>query len=936
MAPIKKDVYFNLLQKYNIQFDGPVDAEDWPAFHKKTFENIRKLGRIDFQQYHESISADFELHPWREQTKRRAERVSKLAMRCLKGRRNEAGWRLLLESEILVRFTVEVAWLWRSEIEAALSNEDEAAESLVERRKGRAPCSCRSTQWKGDPQEQGVGLLFDDRAQEECVHSEAVMADLPKRSEQPDRIYGLRMGRRLERLMLWSQDNRPSSCGKMIAEALKTSPFRPDGEPVLFPFLVLEAKSEKGRESFSDIEVQTAFSIRTLLELQQGLYDAAAEKSISEARPFVWFLSYKGEQWRVSAGFVRDERGSRTYVCNAAVQTYSFANVSKRIVDLWDGRINSKEGALRLLLIIDYIFDWARDIYRESVISQLRSLSTSDTQSLGIDSDVLSMLDPFQHFAPNTDEDIDRDVERPSSEDQKVIEDVLRRFDSPKGAMRYARYIQSRFMCLYLTEDNFSLFVRSLKTPQHARTAARTILRFLKNCWRVHAEALDDLERTWTGKNRESENLYSPTKEFLVMVTLTAYIAPSWEQTRELTLLAVSTNVIDALVREADQSTDDDWNLLGFPYVEENVVVGNFAPFRNAPMRETLIAATLRTCVSSRLFAEESNKKKNGPSPGIWATSIEKQKSGIRYRFDAALMPDDHAHAREFVVSIYNMHKIGRSEPSSSFLRLSDCLDEQKDTDESSPGLWSIALNEVLAHRKFFTVTSKNPSNVSEFPELCLFVIDNASIEDMVESQQAFELIDEWSLQARRADLKPGWGRGWNNVGIRVRDRGLPEKIPELLGHVESAMNSRLLSAKSNGKGKSPERSWKPKSKLQHWNMSSVERQGLADILKFKDHLNSRGKRLAALTLNYPGWNNDENPSKVNDATVCARVVGPSQPIDDSFVLREEPMDDLAIGDGEPGPSHIPQQLKRAYEQMNLESANGESAEAASPEPRRR
>ena len=48
MAPIKKDVYFALLKKYNIQFDGPVDEESCPAFHKKTFENIRKLGQTDF------------------------------------------------------------------------------------------------------------------------------------------------------------------------------------------------------------------------------------------------------------------------------------------------------------------------------------------------------------------------------------------------------------------------------------------------------------------------------------------------------------------------------------------------------------------------------------------------------------------------------------------------------------------------------------------------------------------------------------------------------------------------------------------------------------------------------------------------------------------------------------------------------------------------
>lgn len=122
------------------------------------------------------------------------------------------------------------------------------------------------------------------------------------------------MTNRLERLLLWSEDNRLSSDGKAIGQSIRTSPFRTDGEPVVFPFLVAEAKSEKGRDGFSDIEVQTAFTIYTLLELQQDLRDAAGEGSESELSPLVWYLSYKGEQWRVSAAFVKHESGVRTYV----------------------------------------------------------------------------------------------------------------------------------------------------------------------------------------------------------------------------------------------------------------------------------------------------------------------------------------------------------------------------------------------------------------------------------------------------------------------------------------------------------------------------------------------------------------------------------------------------------------------------------------------
>jgi|SRR6266516_260099 len=106
----KKQQHRILIKKHNIQFDGPVSRDKWPPNHKQTFNNIQKLGQIDFMQYRESITIDSEEKPWREQTRRRAERIACLARMCREGRKNEAGWRMSLESEILARFTIEVAW----------------------------------------------------------------------------------------------------------------------------------------------------------------------------------------------------------------------------------------------------------------------------------------------------------------------------------------------------------------------------------------------------------------------------------------------------------------------------------------------------------------------------------------------------------------------------------------------------------------------------------------------------------------------------------------------------------------------------------------------------------------------------------------------------------------------------------------------------------
>src|SRR5437588_6917110 len=54
----------------------------------------------------------------------------------------------------------------------------------------------------------------------------------------------------------------------------------------------------------------------------------------------------------------------------------------------------SKDSSLQLLLIVDYIFDWAQDIYRPSILRQLKLLvtrSTFDQISLTDDSNVFSM-----------------------------------------------------------------------------------------------------------------------------------------------------------------------------------------------------------------------------------------------------------------------------------------------------------------------------------------------------------------------------------------------------------------------------------------------------------------------------------------------------------------------------------------------------------------
>ena len=67
-----------------------------------------------------------------------------------------------------------------------------------------------------------------------------------------------------------------------------------EAEHILFPFLILEAKSEYQSPGFAAIEKQTAFPIKKLVDAQKALrksHMGASDNSL------VWFLAFSGDEW---------------------------------------------------------------------------------------------------------------------------------------------------------------------------------------------------------------------------------------------------------------------------------------------------------------------------------------------------------------------------------------------------------------------------------------------------------------------------------------------------------------------------------------------------------------------------------------------------------------------------------------------------------------
>ena len=105
------------------------------------------------------------------------------------------------------------------------------------------------------------------------------------KERQPDRVFGLANTHFFEQYV-------------PARKNIRHSPFA-DGK-VFYPFLIIEAKSEKGSPGFKSIESQTAFPIRTLLRLQQNLASSTGIK----LDPLVWFFANQGDEWRVYAAVV--------------------------------------------------------------------------------------------------------------------------------------------------------------------------------------------------------------------------------------------------------------------------------------------------------------------------------------------------------------------------------------------------------------------------------------------------------------------------------------------------------------------------------------------------------------------------------------------------------------------------------------------------------
>jgi hypothetical protein len=229
------------------------------------------------------------------------------------------------------------------------------------------------------------------------------------------------------------------------------------------------------------------------------------------------------------------------------------------------------DGALQLILIMDFIIDWARDVYRQDVLLHLAAIAKDkpcDQVTLDGDSDIISSRLPRNietwipappstigtFFADDHSILMPRD---PKLDDEHTAEVARESWkDYEMGAIRQCTTIDYIFGGCYLTERTLPVFIeqktkRSRNKQKAAEQAARQILKFLLQFDEVlllKGEDLCKLEKAWTGFDRAGSMLEADKEaELYVILEVSSYMSLEWKIVREMSCLAVSRLGFEAL-----------------------------------------------------------------------------------------------------------------------------------------------------------------------------------------------------------------------------------------------------------------------------------------------------------------------------------------------------------------------------------------------------
>ena len=419
----------------------------------------------------------------------------------------------------------------------------------------------------------------------------------------------------------------------------------------------------------------------------------------------------------------------------------------QNIILLWEGSITGLDEALQLVLIVDYILDWARDIFRLSILRQLKCVATKgaySTYTVSNDPDVLSM----QNAIPNWLDLQGRQTSVPASitagsaidngrsgNDLDLIADRLLQIplhEDENGLVVCGTVLRSKVRGLCITVDNLSTILQGFSEDPAKHEFVSTIFKITETRARCFVlpdtRALQDVEQVWTGNATYSTTLSTTLRSTLVSMEVNFYTKPDHQLVRELTYLAITMEAYEELTTSYYRSkraslgrwkTISSDRILTFVESEDKTIKDDF----------------LLRCLENQAFVSHHSPK-------------------MHFRRDARLKSRA-GRVTQLVRDIYHTYRIGLREPTESFIRNFDVTENIAPKPEHP--IWSAHTGGVLA-------------KTSEYGKFILYVA-NKRLFGVSTSWLVKNLASRMSPEAQIFDCSQPKGSCWTATDDKTLSR---------------------------------------------------------------------------------------------------------------------------------------------------------------------
>jgi hypothetical protein len=109
--PVARMLYRrDLINKYDIVFEGPIPSREWPVRYASIFGKFREIEDIKYESYATNLSSRPGANHFPSPITERVAELIRVAYDQRNSLANEATWRNATENLVLKRFSVDVHW----------------------------------------------------------------------------------------------------------------------------------------------------------------------------------------------------------------------------------------------------------------------------------------------------------------------------------------------------------------------------------------------------------------------------------------------------------------------------------------------------------------------------------------------------------------------------------------------------------------------------------------------------------------------------------------------------------------------------------------------------------------------------------------------------------------------------------------------------------